>query len=91
MQTAASARRRVRGWFAEARDAIVSVFFPAGCRICDKLLTLANRVPICEECLGSFEATRKSLARFAGERLGEVGEGRRGASLPGVPAEDVCV
>ena len=43
-----------RGWFAEAGDALVSVFFPAGCRICDRLLTSASRVPICEDCLSSF-------------------------------------
>jgi predicted amidophosphoribosyltransferase len=67
MQTAASARRRVRGWFTEASDAIVSVFFPAGCRICDKLLTLANRVPICEECLGSFEAIREKPCGVFGQ------------------------
>jgi len=43
-----------RGWLAELNDALISVFFPAGCRICHKLLTTASRVPICEECLSSF-------------------------------------
>ncbi len=42
------------GWLAEAGDAVVSVLFPAGCRLCEKLLTRASRVPICEECLASF-------------------------------------
>jgi len=46
--------RGVRGWLAGASDAIVSVFFPAGCRICDRLLIRASRVPICEGCLESF-------------------------------------
>jgi competence protein ComFC len=46
--------RIARGLLAEASDALISVFFPAGCRICDKLLTTASRVPICAECLSSF-------------------------------------
>ena len=28
--------------------------FPAGCRICERLLTEATRIPICNDCLGSF-------------------------------------
>ena len=48
--------QRIREWVADANDAIVSIFFPAGCRLCDSLLTKASRVPICEECLASFEA-----------------------------------
>jgi competence protein ComFC len=28
--------------------------FPAGCRICERLLARADRVPICDECLASF-------------------------------------
>lgn len=43
------------GWLRDARAALLSVFFPAGCRICDRLLTEATRIPICNECLGSFE------------------------------------
>lgn len=60
-QPAEMGRGGVRGWrqfarslFAEANDALISVFFPAGCRICDNLLTTASRVPICGECLSSF-------------------------------------
>src|ERR1700674_5009420 len=46
---------RGRGWLAEISNAVVSVFFPSGCRICERVLTSASRVPICEECLSSFE------------------------------------
>jgi ComF family protein len=46
--------RRGWGWFTGVSDALVSVFFPAGCRVCDRVLTSASRVPICEECLASF-------------------------------------
>jgi len=59
----------VRGWLAEASDAIVSVFFPAGCRICDKLLPRACRVPICEECLATFEAPPEKKCALCGQPL----------------------
>jgi len=58
-----------RGWFAEAGDALVSVFFPAGCRICDRLLTSASRVPICEECLSSFEEVPATICEVCGRPL----------------------
>ncbi len=45
----------VRTWLTGARDALVSLIFPGGCRICDKLLPDARRVPICDECISSFE------------------------------------
>ncbi len=61
--------RGVRGWLAEASDAVVSVFFPAGCRICDKLLVRASRVPFCEECLASFEAAREKKCEVCGQSL----------------------
>src|ERR1700676_5515677 len=42
------------GWLSNVRAALLSVVFPAGCRICGQLLTEATRVPICNDCLGSF-------------------------------------
>jgi predicted amidophosphoribosyltransferase len=53
----------------EASDAVVSVFFPAGCRICDQLLTGASRVPICEECLCSFAAIPEKCCEICGQSL----------------------
>jgi ComF family protein len=58
-----------RGWLAEASDALVSVFFPAGCRICDQLLTTASRVPICEECLASFVRMQAVACTVCGRPL----------------------
>jgi len=46
----------LRRVLAETGDALVSVFFPGGCRLCERLLTRASRLPICEECLGAFPA-----------------------------------
>ena len=63
-------RRGVRRWLAEASDAVVSVFFPAGCRICEKLLTGARRIPICQECLSSFEAPQEKKCEICGQAIG---------------------
>ena len=54
-RTALALQTASRGWLAELSDALVSVFFPSGCRICEKILTRASRVPVCKECLASFE------------------------------------
>jgi len=59
-------RRGVGGWLAEAGDAVVSVFFPAGCRICERLLTGASRVPICGECFASFQELPKRICEVCG-------------------------
>src|SRR6266849_2037443 len=66
----AGARREgARGWLAEIGDAVVSVFFPSGCRICDGLLTSASRVPLCEECLSSFARVLGILCEVCGRPL----------------------
>ncbi|HET8925466.1 MAG TPA: ComF family protein [Candidatus Acidoferrum sp.] len=58
-----------RGWLAEVSDAVVSFIFPAGCRICDALLTSASRVPICEACLGSFVPVPAQACQICGRPL----------------------
>ena len=61
--------RHSRGWLGEINDAVVSVFFPSGCRICDRLLTSASRVPLCEECLSSFARVLGILCEVCGRPL----------------------
>jgi ComF family protein len=61
--------RRLGGLLAEVSDAVVSVFFPAGCRICEQLLTRASRVPICDECLASFRPVSGNLCGVCGQKL----------------------
>ena len=56
------------GWLAEAGDAVVSIFFPSDCRLCERLLTRASRVPICEECLGSFAALQGGICEICGAK-----------------------
>jgi len=58
-----------RGWLASIGDALVSVFFPAGCRICDELLTSASRVPICGACLASFVPVPQPACEVCGRPL----------------------
>jgi ComF family protein len=38
-----------------AVDAVAAVLFPAPCRICGQTLTSASRIPICTDCLASFQ------------------------------------
>jgi competence protein ComFC len=58
--------KQLGGWLAEAGDALVSVLFPAGCRLCERLLTRASRVPICGECLASFVALPGRVCEICG-------------------------
>src|SRR5580692_5786407 len=51
---------------ATASDALVSVFYPAGCSLCERLLTRATRVPICDECLTSFAALPPEVCEICG-------------------------
>ena len=68
-EIAAARRRRVPRWLAETGDALVSIFFPAGCRICERLLATASRIPICEVCLSSFERVPAILCEICGRPL----------------------
>ena len=45
------------------RAALLSVVFPAGCRICEQLLTEPTQIPIRNDCLGSFR--RRPVERIA--------------------------
>jgi competence protein ComFC len=47
-------REFIGGWLGNVRSALLSVVFPAGCRICEQLLTETTRIPICNDCLDSF-------------------------------------
>jgi len=68
-ESARHAGAAARRWMTTAGDALASVFFPAGCRICERLLVGASRVPVCEECLGSFEARPQRKCEICGQEL----------------------
>jgi len=45
---------------------------PAGCQLCEQLLTGASRLPVCEDCLASFsrwEAVRGAFATRPGSQV----------------------
>jgi len=52
-----------------ARDALVSVVFPAPCRICASTLDTASRVPVCEKCLSSFDRISSPLCVCCGRPI----------------------
>jgi competence protein ComFC len=64
-----------------ASDALVSVIFPAGCRICDALLVDSRRVPICPECLASFERVPTIACEICGRPLSGLAEKQRQPGL----------
>jgi ComF family protein len=59
-------RQQVRAWLTGASDALVSLIFPAGCRICGELLADSRRVPICRDCLASFERVPAACCEVCG-------------------------
>jgi ComF family protein len=68
-------REHTAGWLAEARDALVSIFFPSACRTCDQLLTRASRVPICDDCLEPFAPLSGKLCEICGRPMPTGAEG----------------
>lgn len=56
----------LRSWLAAATDALVSVIFPADCRICGELLVDSSRVPICPKCLASFDRISSAVCEICG-------------------------
>jgi len=69
MAAEARVRSGVGGWLAHVTSALASVWLPAGCRICEQLLTHATRVPICDECLASFEPVPRKICEICGSPL----------------------
>jgi competence protein ComFC len=56
-------------WLGAASDAVVSVFYPATCRLCERLLIRATRLPVCEGCLASFAALPGPVCDICGSPL----------------------
>lgn len=52
--------------FKTAIDAIVSVVFPAPCRVCGATLTNASRIPICKDCLAAFQKIEEPMCQCCG-------------------------
>src|ERR1700722_17689519 len=82
---AAGGTALLRRLAAGAGDALVSVFFPGGCRLCERMLTRASRLPICEECLGAFPALPARVCAVCGSpALAATTLDEAGGSLVGI-------
>jgi len=60
-------RRKPASWIAVLTGSVASVLFPGCCPLCDQLLVDARRVPICDECLGSFPAVLPRRCEICGQ------------------------
>jgi ComF family protein len=69
--------RLVRG----TADAIVSILFPAPCRICQATLSTASRVPVCRECLEALGPLAGPLCQRCGRPLAASFGGESAAAL----------
>ena len=59
-------RPRLADWLAAAGGSLASIFLPAGCRLCQELLTSVSRLPICGQCLASFPRISGCICRVCG-------------------------
>jgi ComF family protein len=62
LEKSATPWRPLRG----ALDALVSVLFPAPCRVCRRPLSTASRIPVCPECLAALRRIEPPLCRECG-------------------------
>jgi ComF family protein len=61
-----SLRNSIVPWLSRLSGALTSIVFPAGCRLCKRLLTDGSRLPICQECLSSFPAIGRGSCDLCG-------------------------
>src|ERR1700689_1222529 len=69
MATVAAGGGAIAPVFRVARDALASILFSAPCRICERVLDTASRVPICESCLNSFQRIMKPMCARCGRPM----------------------
>jgi len=71
----------MRAWLTAASDALVGVIFPAGCQNCNELLIDSRRVPICRECLNSFERVPAITCEICGLPLSGLAQNEKQPQL----------
>jgi len=62
-----NSRISATGWLGSLAGALVSVVFPSGCRLCEELLTRADRLPLCDTCLQSFQRVSAEVCARCGQ------------------------
>ena len=68
-------RARIADWLVAAGGGLASIFLPAGCRLCEQLLTTASRLPICGDCLASFPRIIGNVCKICGLPLDILADG----------------
>lgn len=69
-----NSRVHVARWLQSLAGAVTSVLFPSGCRLCEALLTRADRLPVCDLCLNSFRELREEICARCGHPWAEGGD-----------------
>ena len=59
----------VSRWLGVCADALAAIGFPADCRLCERPLESASRVPVCEACLNSFPRIAGEICSLCGQAL----------------------
>ena len=66
-----TSRVTVARWLESLAGAVASVLFPSGCRLCEGLLTRADRLPLCDSCLDSFRELPEKICERCGQPWAE--------------------
>ena len=74
MMPLSNSRVTVARWLDSLAGAVASVLFPSGCRICEALLTRADRLPVCDTCLKSFRELPAEICERCGQPWAEGGD-----------------
>src|SRR6266849_2258667 len=74
MMPLSNSRVAVARWLESLAGAVASVLFPSGCRLCEGLLTRADRLPLCETCLNSFRELPEEICDRCGQPWAEGGD-----------------
>ena len=76
-----NSRVRVARSMESLAGAAASVPFPSGSRLCQALLTRADRLPVCDACLESFQKLPEALGARGGQPWTEGGDVDRDESV----------
>jgi len=60
-------RAAAHRWWHRFGGCIASVLFPSNCRLCQALLTRADRLPVCDACLDSFRPIPPEICERCGQ------------------------
>ncbi len=74
MMPLSNSRVHVARWLESLAGAVASVLFPSGCRLCEALLTRADRLPVCDACLESFRKIPVEICDRCGQPWTEGGD-----------------